>query len=88
MLEEVALLVERPEARGVHQLSHDSTDDNDGTSPDSQLDYVPNHSGTYYLDASSATQSGTGNYTLSATQRQETDIPSSAASTSRRWVPV
>ena len=25
MLEEVALLVERPEARGVHQLSHDST---------------------------------------------------------------
>ena len=60
-----------------------ASNDNNGTSPDSQLDYVPNHSGTYYLDASSATQSGTGNYTLSATQRQETDIPSSAASTSR-----
>ena len=29
MLEEVALFVERPEARGVHQPSHDSADDHD-----------------------------------------------------------
>lgn len=58
-----------------------ASNDNDGSSADSHLEYVPNHSGSYYLDASSARNGSTGSYALSASIRLIADVPSNAGST-------
>lgn len=50
-----------------------TSDDDSGTGLDSLLSYTPTTTGTYYIDAQSATSSGTGTYTLSVTQTSAAD---------------